>query len=355
MIIPAPQRWDLGQHEGWRQFVEAERRPRPDTLTMKQLGELSDDARHEYDHARRAYHANFGVIRTPQFERAHDMLDIVLDTGLSVDDDRVKPSVVIDAPPGVGKSTAINEYLRQFERRQLRALGDTTASGNLRIPVCRIGMTAQTGLKPLTDTVLRFYGSPMRESRFTRNQLYDAIRDHVRHCETQIIAVDDVHFVDPSSKDGMAVSNFFKSWSNDLGIALVMSGVDLEGRGMYTDGRASSFGAAQNGRRWTPVGMSPVPNRGQKYRREWKDLVAAYEQQLVLANHQPLDLVSLADPIFARTQGYLVSLNHLVTRAAALAIRRGTERITEDLLACVPLDFEAESFWEGRSAWNIQR
>lgn len=353
MTAATGRKWDLGRWEGWRAFVESDRRQPPDPLTATQLAALSTGAREEYDDRRRDYHANFGVIQTPQLLRSHELLDVVFDTGLRVDDDRVKPSVVIDAPAGVGKTTAVNEYLRLFERAELAKHGAMTDAGQLRIPVCRIGMTAKAGLKPLTSSLLRFYGNPTEGRAYTRSELYDIIKVCVRECETHIIAIDDVHFVDPHTRDGLTVSNFFKGWTNDLGVGLVMAGVGLAGRGLYSDGHASAGGTAQNGRRWTPISMGPYLNRGKTGKREWKALIAAYETHIVLANHEPMDIVNLADRIHARTQGYLVSLNHLMTRAAVMAIRRGTERITADLLDEVPLDYEAQTYWEKRSQSNL--
>lgn len=354
MTPTTARKWDLGRREGWRAFVESECREPPEHHTPSQLAKLSDAAREEYDDRRRDYHANFGVIGTPQFTRAHELLDIIFDTGLRVDDDRVKPSAVIDAPAGVGKTTAMNEYLRDFERAQLRKYGDVTDAGNARVPVCRIGMTAKSGLKPLTSTFLQFYGGPEDGRSFSRSELYATIKTYVRQCETHIIAVDDVHFVDPHMKDGMAVSNFFKGWTNDLGVGLIMTGVNLADSGIYTDGKADSIGAAQNGRRWTPITMGPSLNRGKVGKREWREMIAAFEGNLVLAEHEPMDLVSMADRLHARTQGYFVSLNHLITRAAALAIRRGTERITQAMIDFIPLDFEAQSYWERRSQHNLR-
>ena len=351
--VSGARRWDLTRREGWRQFVVSERRAMPQRLSMSDLARLSERERDDYNSRRGDHHANFGVIRTPQLVRAHDLMNMVFDTGLRVDSDRAKPSVVLDAQPGVGKTTAVNEYLRDFERARIRRLGDRTDAGHHRVPVCRIGMTAKSGLRPLVASLLRFYGGPKSDSdSYVRSELYEMLMDYVQRTETEIIAVDDIHFLDPASKDGQTVSNFVKGWSNDLGVALIMTGVDLASRGLYTDGKALMH-TAQNGRRWTPVEMPSYINKGKQAKREWKDLLAAYESTLVLAQHEPTDLISQSKLIHDRTQGYLVSVNHLITRAASHAIRSGSERITSSILEMVPLDFAAEQYWENRVERNL--
>lgn len=353
--MQSPRNWDLTRKEGWRAFVLSERRPRPQTHAVSEIKNMTENAASDYNERRLDFHANFGIIRTPQLISAHERLDMVFDTGLRVDSDRVKPSAVLDADAGVGKSTTINEYLRDYERSELRRFDDRTANGDQRIPVCRIGMTAKSGLKPLTANLLRFYGGPQAEYvSYNRSELYEIVQNYVFRCETRIVFVDDVHFLDPNSRDGLAVSNFFKGWTNDLGIGLIMAGVDLARRGIYTEGMAMGTSMAQNGRRWTPITMAHYTNKGRKGRRDWKDLLGAYEANLILAEHKPMDLIGLADLMHDRTGGYLVSLNHLITRASALAIRRGTERITRDIIEVVPLDFAAEAFWEARAQSNLK-
>lgn len=350
-----PRAWDLGRCEGWRAYVLSERRERPDVLTVVEIKSLSESARADFNDRRLDFHANFGTIHTPQLLAAHELFDLVIDTGLRVDSDRVKPSVVLDAAAGVGKTTTVNEYLRDFERRELLRYGDRTEAGDLRIPVCRIGMTAKSGLKPLTGIFHRFYAGPSVEGRsYGRSELYEIILEYVFRCETRIIFVDDVHFLNPASKDGLTVSNFFKGWTNDMPVALIMAGVNLSERGLYTEGKAINTGIAQNSRRWTPISVSTYANSLKKDKNDWRDLLGAYEQQLVLACAEPGDLVANADLIFDRTQGYLVSVNHLITRAAAVAIRRGTERITNDIISAVPLDYSAEQYWEMRSQNNVK-
>jgi hypothetical protein len=57
--------------------------------------------------------------------------------------------------------------------------------------------------------------------------------------------------------------------------------------------------------------------------------------------HKPGSLLPLADYLYGRTGGYIVSLSHLIREAAIMAILSGAERIDEVLLEEVELDHAA--------------
>ena len=72
---------------------------------------------------RHDWHANFGILRTPQLAAVHDELDLIVSAGRQ-DPDRVRGAAVIDALPGLGKTTAANEL-----RPRLRPRADRAATG----------------------------------------------------------------------------------------------------------------------------------------------------------------------------------------------------------------------------------
>jgi hypothetical protein len=52
--------YSLSRKEGWRRYVDAPARQRPEPLTAGQLAALGGQAREDYDDARHDWHANFG-------------------------------------------------------------------------------------------------------------------------------------------------------------------------------------------------------------------------------------------------------------------------------------------------------
>jgi hypothetical protein len=111
--------YSLSRKEGWRRYVEAPARERPGQLPAGQLTRLGGAAREEYDEARHDWHANFGILRTPQLAAVHDELELIVAAGRQ-DPDRVRGAAVIDALPGLGKTTAVNSFARGFDRDQNR-------------------------------------------------------------------------------------------------------------------------------------------------------------------------------------------------------------------------------------------
>src|SRR6266566_330508 len=135
--------YSLSRKEGWRRYVEAPARERPGQLSPGQLKRLGGAAREQYDEARHDWHANFGILRTPQLAAVHDELDQIVASNRQ-DPDRVRGAAVIDALPGLGKTTIANTFARQLDRTETRRRGPLTEQGHERIPVFRVGLTSNT-------------------------------------------------------------------------------------------------------------------------------------------------------------------------------------------------------------------
>jgi hypothetical protein len=120
--------YSLSRKEGWRRWVDTPARQRPDPLTLTELSSQSELAREDYDEARHDWHANFGTLRTPQLAAIHDELDQIVASNRQ-DPDRVRGAAVIDALPGLGKTTIANVFARDFDRAQIRRHGPVTDEG----------------------------------------------------------------------------------------------------------------------------------------------------------------------------------------------------------------------------------
>src|ERR1022692_234093 len=206
--------YSLSRKEGWRRYVEAPARERPGQLSPGQLKRLGGAAREQYGEARHDWHANFGILRTPQLAAVHDELEVIVAAG-RCDPDRVRGAAVIDALPGLGKTTAVNSFARGFDRDQIRRHGPLTGQGHERIPVFRVGLTSNTTLRTLNRMICEFYGHP-GTGRASAAQLASHAVDCVLSCETRAGIIDHIHFIDPRRKDGLDVSNHLKWLANEL-------------------------------------------------------------------------------------------------------------------------------------------
>jgi hypothetical protein len=341
--LPKLDNLTLSRKEGWKQFVEAARRIKPEQLSPVQLRALGENARADYDKARRIWHANLGPIKTPQLAALHEDLWDILDSNLQ-DGDKAKGAVAIDAFPGLGKTTSVLAFARKYHRRELAAEGDYTEQGHERWPVCRVGLTGNTGMKDFNRALLEFFGHPGR-FKGTTTQFGDRVLDCVLSCEVRLLIVDDLHFLRWRQTNGVEVSNHFKHIANEFPVTLILIGVGLEQRGLFSEGNSYADAIlAQTGRRTTRLGMEPFRIDTDEGRDAWRQLLLAVEQRVVLAHKDPGMLASeLSDYLFARSTGHIGSLMTLLNRGCQRAVRTGTECLTTELLDTVKCDAASEA------------
>lgn len=333
--------YTLSRKEGWRRYVDQPARVRPEQLTLAQLAALGGDAREDYNEARHDWHANFGIIKTPQLQALHDELAEIVATNRQ-DPDRVRGAAVIDALPGLGKTTIANTFARDFDRAQMRHRGVLTPDGHERLPVFRVGLTSRTTLRTLNRMICDFYGHPGTE-RANAAQLASYAVDCVLSCDTRVGVIDDIHFIDPHRKDGVEVSNHLKWLANELPVTFIYAGVGLAQRRLFAEGFTGEHAAlAQTARRWTRLELPPFHISSNTGRREWLGLLKATERQLVLARNRSGMLVDIADYLFARSTGHIGSFVTLITRGCFRAIRTSVEQLTVDLLDTVRIDVASE-------------
>jgi hypothetical protein len=183
--------YTLSRKEGWRRWTDATSRTRPEPLTNRQLGRLSGSAKASYNDGRHDWHANFGTLKTPQLAAIHAELDQIVATNRQ-DPDRIRGAAVIDALPGLGKTTIANTFARDFDRSQRLRFGDTTEESHERLPVFRVGLTSRTTLRTLNRMICEFYGHPAT-NRASAAQLASFAVDCVLSCQTRIGIIDDLH------------------------------------------------------------------------------------------------------------------------------------------------------------------
>jgi hypothetical protein len=338
-----PQPYTLSRKEGWFQMAAAPARVRPERLTRRALARLSPRALAEYNDARAAWHANLGPFKTPQLASIHDTLWEILDSNRQ-DGDRVKGTAAIDALPGLGKTTIANTFGRAFHQRTVNLHGTRTSAGHERIPVCHIGLTSNTTMRTLNLMLLEFYAHP---ARVTGSAAHLAIRalDCILSCETKLIIVDDVHFLNMRRRDSIEMSNHFKWLANEFPVTFLFIGVGLQDRGLVSEGLTGTSAAmAQTARRWTRLAADPFEIATEDGRRNWRALLLAIESRLVLADiGQGMIADDLFGYLFARSTGHIGSLMTLITRGCYRAIKTRQERLTKTLLDGVRNDEAAEA------------
>ena len=137
LLRPDERAYTLSTRAGWDAFVNAPPRQRPDLLSAAQIRKLPEQARADYEERRSVWHANIGPLRTPQMRAVHEHLDDIVEANRQ-DGDKVKGAAVIDAYPGLGKSTIAQVFARGFHQRQVSLYGPATEAGHDRVPVAYV-------------------------------------------------------------------------------------------------------------------------------------------------------------------------------------------------------------------------
>ena len=318
MILPLERDELLSRWEGWRDFAEAPALEQPERLSVKQIEQLSEDTRVAYDYHRERYHANF-LVKTPQVVRLNGRLWDLLDANQQ-GPSRVKGAAVIDSPPGLGKTTAVDAFGRAFHQRQILRHGRDFDDGQtLHIPVCRVAFSGNTTTRALNESILNFYNHPSADasrSRYLRNR---------------------------NLAEGVALANKLKWLANEYPATFLFTGVNMSSTGLLSESKTDKkLAMSQIARRWTRLTLPPFAHPVGEHRKTWMTLLGAIDARLVLANARPHMLREQADYLYERSTGMIGSLFKLITLGAVHAMRDGTEELTRAVLDEIDIDVAAE-------------
>src|SRR5437763_13792368 len=201
-------------------------------------------------------HSNLGPSVTPQSHTLVDDLEEIVQSNRQ-DGDRVRSAAVLSALPGLGKSTIAVCYGVRYHRDQVDLYGERTADGHHRIPVPYLALTSSTTMRSLNSALCRFFEHP-GWARANAALLADRATDCVLSCQTRLIIIDDVHFLDMNRRDGREVANHFKWLQSQFPVTFLFVGVGILERQMLTEGLGQADAAlAQTARRWTAPSLSP--------------------------------------------------------------------------------------------------
>lgn len=218
----------------------------------------------------------------------------------------------------------------------------------MHLPVCHITVPGKLTIKGLHMMILGFYAHPATSGALHRSMvgrdLARAAADCIERHDTRLVVIDDVHFLNMRTRDGVEVANQLKWLSNEYNATFLFAGVALRERGLVGEGQAGEKAAmAQTFRRWTVLGLEPYSLRTKQTRTEWDRLLWHVEQSLVVANGHEGMLVEMSRYLFARTTGNIGSLMDLIRRGASRAIRTGQETLDRELLDQIRIDEGAET------------
>lgn len=328
------------QLTGFVEMCERPARERPRQLSRVEIKDLTRREFLVHKDQRAVWHANLGPIKTAQLRELHEGLAEIVDSNRQ-DGDKVKPSAVVDAFPGLGKTTAVLDYVKKYHRDQILVHGATTPSGHRRVPVVNITLTGNITIRGLNEAICRFYELPETGNA---DQLAARAARAARAMCTTVIVVDDIHFLDLRRTNHRVVANHFKHLSTVFPVTFIYVGVGVAARGVLTDGLDDEdVDLAQAARRMTTLTLPPFTVDTEAGRVQWRKLMLTIERLLVLGDaYRGMLAEDLADYLYARSTGHFASLMTLIARGCRRAVDNGEERLTEDLMDTVKNDVAAE-------------
>lgn len=183
----------------------------------------------------------------------------------------------------------------------------------------------------------RFLGIPLLR-RMNQTEITNAVCEVLAELRCELVLVDEIHNISLTTRSGAEVSDQLKYLSERIAATFVYTGIDVESAGLFAGTRGKQIAG-----RFVSIHAEAFTIATAAQRQEWLALLATMEQSLRLHRHTPGLLAAHADFLYQRTSGMIGSLAHLIRAAALRAMTSGTEKITKQLLAEIPLDTAAET------------
>ena len=324
----------------WRYFVHAPVPEQPLLPGLEEWAGWSAAERTRYNRTRHVYHANFAPIATPDLQDFHNQM--LLQIWKNVDgDDGACPGGLLDGLGTLGKTTILNHLGRRFELEFNDTFpAEDPAQQHQVIPVAIVTMTAGATPKDLSLSLARFYGVPLPTNTkgVTRSDITAAVIEAAEFHQTQLIMVDEAHFINVKTDAGQLANNHFKTLMNETGATFVFAGIDCKGTGLLSEGLPDSS-KSQIGGRLMYKAIAPMTRDSAA----WSGVLRDLETRLVLGNLPEGTFTSeLSAYLYMRTGGSIGSLMNLIRKAARVAVETGTETIDEALLKGITIDHNAE-------------
>ena len=325
---------------GWRKFVHTPVPARPALPSMAEWESWSEAERMRYNRTRHVYHGGFAPIATPDLQDFHNQMLLQLRNNLDGGDGAC-PGGLLDGLGTLGKTTILNQLGKRFELEFNATFpAEDPGQQHLVIPVAIVTMTSAATPKDLSISLARFYDIPLpaNTSGITNSDITAAVIEEAQYHHTQLIIVDEAHFIKVKTDAGELANTHFKALMNATGATFVFAGIDCKGVGFLGEGlqdkRKSHIGG-----RLIYKAIAPMTRDSAV----WTGVLRDLESNLVLGDLPAGRFTEqLSDYLYMRTSRSIGSLMNLVRKAARVAADTGTETIDEELLKGIDIDHNAE-------------
>ncbi len=326
---------------GWRRYCDLPDPVPPAKLTWPQYESLSEIDKRRYDRDRARFHSQLVIVESAPLVAFRDHLADLLDINMFA---QAGPRVglVVSGAGGVGKSTAVKTVTREYERQLRSDYPDYFArEGNAFVPVAYLPVPHKVTPRSLLLRLATYFERPVRRG-ITAIELLPKVVELIEECGTQILVIDDLHFLKMQGTDGEESNNLIKELLNQTGITFVAAGIDLDESPLFPSKPNPTAVQEQNGGRFDLLPFAAASCATRADSENWVGTIRAFEDALVLLRHEPGTLPCLYEYLHMRTAGKMQAISELIRKGARKAITTGTERIDEALLEQVRIDLTSE-------------
>lgn len=357
-----PQRHNPHTVEGWRDALALPRSYAPERASREERASWTEEQRDAYDSARIRHHSNLPIILTSEVRQ------ILRNTRLQLQANVYSRGTVcggvITGPATYGKTTLLEEIGRQYETWFRKQFPPEDPNDAIRvIPVVKVGLPDKATTKSLNITIAEFYGATLSPRKTTRDEYQEVIRQRVALHQTKLIIIDDIHFLNRRARQEfkgkrildqqemsslISINNHLKALADELGVTFIFGGINVDGTGLFDEGATADTVLSQIGGRMARYELTGFRHGSE----EWKNVVKAFESDLLLDDHIPGTLENLSDYLHHRTSGSIGSFKNLLKLASlrALLDKNEPELINYTLLQKIKSDRNAEINFQRHSS-----
>lgn len=315
--------FDYTTKEGWREFVDFDA-PRPVPCTMREYEEMASSERAIYNIARERFMSVGARIATPSLRTFVSAARNAIADNRSPD--ASKSGVIISGRPSMGKTTAVQEFGREYERRRRQQAGETKK--NL-IPVAFVQVPTHATEKTMMKKLTEFYGLPVSQTR-SYEALLRMVSNVMRECETEIVIIDDIHRLDLRYRASEQAADALKELSERCPGTMIYAGVNVARNGLFWGSRGEQIMA-----RFETVQFDEYDVQTNDTAAVWGRILAELEDSLCLIDQREGDILSIAAELREISRGSLGRMAKAIRRCAREAIQDRTERLDLERLLVI--------------------
>ncbi|MFE5964190.1 hypothetical protein [Streptomyces sp. NPDC056463] len=350
---------DRTRREGWQQWRRQRDlfTPAP-KLSLEEYTALSPRGRGLHDIHRTATHMNIGLLETPMSARITKLMRSRLRNNALNFEPGTRDGLMISGGGYLGKTETACAAAAGFEdvwRDLHHQLLPPPVEGtrDLFVPVAYCRTLVRATPKALCATILDFYGAPHPK---TLNGLIRAVKDSLRDHRTTALLLDDITRLRLHREDDQDTLDLIRELM-DLNVTLVLIGVDIPRSGLVRGGFAdpntgqwivppvhsgkshNPAAAIQTERRFDLVDLDPFDYDTTEGMTAFIEHLAGIEDRLRLFRAWPGMLTEgeMPEYLYRRTRGIVGLLKRLIEAGKSEAIESGTEMLTPEQLATIPI------------------